>query len=61
MWQQWTNAFFGLSVVLAPFLGLAGDALVWTLAVLGISIAALGVWGAVAHEGMYHEFQERMT
>lgn len=61
MWQQWTNAFLGLAVVLVPFLGFNGDTFVWTLAVLGIAIAALGVWGAVENENTYEQYQERMT
>ena len=61
MWQQWINALLGLAIIVVPFLGLTGDAFTWTLAILGIAIAALGVWGAVAHEGMYEQYTERMT
>lgn len=46
MWQQWVNAILGLWVIAVPFIGITGSALLWTLAVTGIVIAALGVWGA---------------
>lgn len=46
MWQQWTNAVLGLLVVAVPFLDLAAATFTWTLVVIGIAIAALGIWGA---------------
>lgn len=46
MWQQWVNGILGLWVLIVPFLGLTGQAYVWTLAVTGIVIAVLGFWGA---------------
>jgi hypothetical protein len=46
MWQQWVNAILGLWVIAIPFIGIAGSALTWTLAITGIVIAVLGVWGA---------------
>lgn len=46
MWQQWANVILGLLVVAVPFLGLAASTFTWTLAILGIGIAALGLWGA---------------
>lgn len=61
MWQQWVNALLGLAVIVVPFLGLTGDTFIWTLAVLGIAIAAFAIWGAVSHEGMYERYTERMT
>lgn len=61
MWQQWTNALLGLAVIVVPFLNLTGDAFTWSLAVLGIAIAALAVWGAVQNEGMNEQYYERMT
>ncbi len=61
MWQQWTNAFLGLAVMLAPFLGLGGDLSVWAFAILGIAIAALAVWGAIEHERMNERFSEMAT
>jgi hypothetical protein len=46
-WQHWVNAVLGLWVLAIPFLGFTGDTLTWTLAVTGIVIAALAVWGAL--------------
>jgi energy-converting hydrogenase Eha subunit H len=60
MWQQWLNAILGLAVIAVPFIGLTTDAFTWTLAVLGIAIAALGVWSAV-QQGDMAEYQTRMT
>ncbi len=50
MWQQWVQALLGLWVIIVPFIGLTGNALSWTLAVTGIIIAALGVWGATRQD-----------
>lgn len=47
MWRQWVNAVLGLWVLAIPFTSLVGGALVWTLAITGIVIAVLGVWGAL--------------
>lgn len=47
MWQQWLNAVLGLGVLAVPFLNLASDALTWTLAIGGIAIAVLALWGAI--------------
>lgn len=47
MWMQWINVLLGLWVIAVPFLGLSATALVWTLAISGIVIAALSLWGAV--------------
>lgn len=60
MWQQWINALLGLWVLAIAFLGFSGDALMWTLAVTGLAIAVLGVWGAMQDEQMT-EYRERMT
>lgn len=46
MWQQWTSAVLGLAVVLVPFFGLSAAAFTWTLVILGVAIAGLGLWGA---------------
>lgn len=61
MWQQWSTALLGLAVIVVPFLGLSGGAFTWTLTVLGVAIAALAVWGAVAYENRYETYYERMT
>jgi hypothetical protein len=47
MWKQWLNLFLGLAVVAVPFVGLAGAAFSWTLAILGLAIAALALWSAL--------------
>lgn len=46
MWQQWVNTILGLVVVAVPFLELTATTFVWTLVIVGLAIAALGVWGA---------------
>jgi hypothetical protein len=61
MWQQWTNALLGLAVIAVPFLGLTGDAFMWTLSIIGIAIAVLGAWGAITHDQMTDRYSERMT
>jgi hypothetical protein len=48
MWQHWVNALLGLAVIAVPFIGLTGNAMTWTLAIIGIVVAALGFWGALA-------------
>ncbi|HUO50044.1 MAG TPA: SPW repeat protein [Candidatus Paceibacterota bacterium] len=58
MWQQWANAILGLWVVAAPFIGIGGSALAWTLAITGIVIAILGVWGALQEQSMEEELHE---
>ena len=47
MWQQWGNGILGLWIILLPFLGITGDAYLWTLALSGSVIAILGFWGAI--------------
>jgi hypothetical protein len=61
MWQQWTNALLGLLVVMLGFLGLSSDTLMWTLAAVGIAIAGIGVWGAMQHDQMFGQYEERRT
>jgi hypothetical protein len=46
MWQSWISAILGLWVIAVPFTGIAGSALMWTLAVTGIVVAALSLWSA---------------
>jgi hypothetical protein len=55
MWQQWVNAILGLWVLAIAFSSIGGSSLTWTLALTGIVIAALGVWGATAHSEMERE------
>ena len=50
MWQQWVNMVLGLWVLAVPFMGLAADTLTWTLAVTGIVIAGLALWGALREQ-----------
>lgn len=49
MWQQWLNALLGLWLVAFAFFGLGGVAFSWTLAISGLAVAVLGVWGAMSH------------
>ncbi|MFZ2887259.1 MAG: hypothetical protein WA021_05565 [Minisyncoccia bacterium] len=60
MWQQWVNALLGLWVIALAFLGLSSEAQMWTLAVTGLVIGGLAMWGAVSHEQMV-EYREQMT
>jgi hypothetical protein len=46
MWQQWINAVLGVWTIAVPFLGFTGATLTWVLAVTGIVIAVLALWGA---------------
>ncbi len=57
MWQQWVNAILGLWIVAVPFIGISSAGLAWTLAITGIVIAVLGVWGA--QENSPEEYRER--
>lgn len=58
MWQQWINAILGLWVIAVPFIGITGSALVWTLAITGIVIAVLGIWGAQQEQEIEHALRE---
>ncbi len=55
MWQQWVNAILGLWVIAVPFLGITGSALIWTLAITGLVIAVLGIWGAQQEQTLEDE------
>jgi len=61
MWQQWVNAVLGLWVMAVPFLGFATDTLKWTLAVTGLVIAALAVWGASLLTSQGEDYTYRRT
>lgn len=52
MWQHWINALLGLAVIVVPFIGLSASAFSWTLAILGIAIAVIGLWGALGSSDM---------
>ncbi|HEV8677337.1 MAG TPA: hypothetical protein VN701_00675 [Candidatus Paceibacterota bacterium] len=55
MWQQWINLILGLWVLAVPFIGITASTLTWTLAVTGIIIAGLALWGAlVEQDPEYH-------
>jgi len=58
MWQQWVNAIIGLWIIAVPFIGIAGAALIWTLALSGAVIAVLGIWGAQQEQTMEEELHE---
>ena len=47
MWKQWINLILGLAVIAVPFIGLSTVAFSWTLAILGLAIAALALWSAL--------------
>lgn len=46
MWQQWLNVLLGVWTLVTPFLGLSAATLTWVLAITGLVIAALALWGA---------------
>ena len=48
MWQHWTNAVLGLVVLVVAFLKLSGSTLAWTLGILGVVIAIVGLSGAAS-------------
>ncbi|HEV3245011.1 MAG TPA: hypothetical protein VG102_01500 [Candidatus Paceibacterota bacterium] len=58
MWQQWLSAILGLWVIAVPFIGITGTALVWTLAITGIVVAILSVWGAQQEQSMEERLHE---
>jgi hypothetical protein len=60
MWQQWVNMLFGLWVIVIPFIGLTGDVLTWALAITGVIIAALALWGAVYEQSEEHKQEMRL-
>lgn len=60
MWQQWLNLLLGLWVIAIPFIGLTADALTWTLAITGIVMAALALWGAIYEQSEEHKREMRL-
>lgn len=50
MWQQWVNLVLGLWILATPFLGLSGDSLTWSLAITGIVVAGLALWGGLQEQ-----------
>ena len=58
MWQQWVNAVLGLWVIAVPFIGITGAALVWTLAITGLVMAILAVWGALQEQTIEKELHQ---
>jgi hypothetical protein len=48
MWKSWLNGILGLVIIVAAFMGLTGATLTWTLVVLGVLVAILSFWSAVA-------------
>jgi hypothetical protein len=48
-WASWVNALIGVWLIVSPFIvGYAGSGWEWNSIILGIIIALLGVWSAVA-------------
>ncbi len=60
MWQQWVNMVLGLWVIAVPFVGFDAQSLTWALAITGIVIAALGLWGAVYEQSEEHKREMRV-
>lgn len=58
MWQQWINAVLGLWVLALAFMGAEFS---WTLAITGVAVAALGIWGATEHNAMTEHRGTRMA
>jgi VIT1/CCC1 family predicted Fe2+/Mn2+ transporter len=50
MWQQWVNAILGVWLIVLAFLGFTGATLMWSLAITGLVVAILGVWGALGDQ-----------
>lgn len=50
MWQQWINLVLGLWIIAVPFLGLTANAFTWTLAITGIIVAGLALWGGLREQ-----------
>ena len=45
MLQNTLNGMLGFVVIAIAFSGLSGLVLIWTLAILGLAIAGIGLWG----------------
>ncbi len=52
VWQHWANAILGAWLIVLAFLGFTGAALMWSLAITGLAVAILGIWGAVGNQSM---------
>jgi hypothetical protein len=59
MWQHWINMFLGLWIIVVAFLELNGKELVWILAITGIVIAILALWGAMGTSSSFEEEELR--
>ncbi len=45
MWQNYTNAFFGLCLLVVSFMGLDIVSLNWATGIIGLFVLVLGFWG----------------
>lgn len=61
-WMSWMNVVLGLWVIIAPFyFGLAGSpGRFWNSIIVGLLVAALGTWSALATRRMLHHGGTRM-
>lgn len=59
MWQHGVNTVLGLWVLAVPFLGFTGTTLTWALALTGLAIAVLGIWGAQRESSAREHMGER--
>lgn len=46
MWQNYLNLLLGAVLVVAAFLGLDSNTLVWTMGIVGATIAVLSLWAS---------------
>jgi hypothetical protein len=60
MLPNWTNVLLGLWVMAIPFLGFAGETLMWALVLTGAAIIALAVWGAGLIATERTEYERRL-
>lgn len=49
MWQQWINLILGLWIAVSAYVGFSASVMAMNLLVTGLVVAALSLWGALAH------------
>lgn len=61
MWQQWVNFILAVWLVLSSFFNLTLAGLTTNVAIVGIVMAVLALWGALRHNSMHmHEHRHAM-